>query len=278
MSPQESAKDRREKAAAARAAQLAAEKRRDRMIKIFGGLAVLVVVGGIVGGAYIASKNNNGGSASPSASGLPTPNPDAKLPKGVSNTGDNKYGVALGTPKAGAPTLDVWEDFQCPICGVTEKANGTGIEELGLTGKAALWYRPLTFLDANLAAQNAAAGTPNSSARATAAWGCAIDADKTREYHNVIYANQPSTEGDGYTDQQLLDFGKQAGITGAAYTTFESCVKASTYLGWAVNSSNEMAANNITGTPTGVLNGQQLPQGTLADKAKLDAAVAAATK
>jgi protein-disulfide isomerase len=277
MSPQESAKERREKAAAARAEQLAAEKRRDRMIKIIGGLAVVLVVGGIVGGAYIASKNS-GGNVSPSASGLPGPNPDAALPKGVSATGDQPYGVPLGTPKAGAPTLAVWEDFQCPICGVTEKANGTGIEELGTSGKAALYYRPLTFLDANLAAQNAAAGTQNSSARATAAWGCAIDQDKAREYHNVLYANQPQTEGDGYTDQQLLDFGKQAGLAGAAYTSFEGCVKANTYLGWAVNSNNEMGANNITGTPTGVLNGTQLPQGTLADKAKLDAAVAAATK
>ena len=271
----DSAKDRRQKAAEARAAQEAAEKRRDRTIKIIGAIAVVVVVGAIIGGAVWQSRSSSSTSAS---STLPSPDPSAALPKGVVATGDNAFAVPVGTPKAGAPVLQVWEDFQCPICGATEAANGAGIQALASSGAAQLYYRPVAFLDRNLASQNISAGTTNSSHRAIAAWGCAIDAGKGLEYHNIIYANQPSNEGGGYTTAQLLDFGKQAGITGDAYTTFEKCVNDNTYLGWAVNADNEMSSHGISGTPTGILNGTELPQGTLSDKAALDAAVAAAAK
>ena len=277
MSPQqESQKDRRRAAAEARAAQQAAEARRDRMIKIIGGLAVVLVVGGIVGGAWWASRNSSsGGTASPT---LPAPNPDAAVPKGVEKTGDNAWGVPLGTPNAGAPLLQVWEDFQCPACKLMEDANGSGIEALGVSGAAQLIYRPTGFLDANLEKDNVANGTPNSSHRAIAAWGCAIDAGKTTEYHNVVFANQPTKEGTGYTQQTLLDFGTQAGITGDAFTTFSQCVNDQKYLEWSVNATQEMATAGVTSTPTAFLAGQKLDNAVLADKAKLDEAVAAATK
>ena len=276
MSPQqESQKDRRRAAAEARAAQQAAEARRDRMIKIIGGLAVVLVVGGIVGGAWWASRSSSSGTASPT---LPAPNPDAAVPKGVEKTGENAWGVPLGTPKTGAPLLQVWEDFQCPACKLVEDANGAGIEELGVSGSAQLIYRPTGFLDADLAKDNAANGNPNSSHRAIAAWGCAIDAGKTAEYHNTIFANQPTKEGTGFSTQQLLDFGTTAGISGDAFTTFSQCVNDQKYLEWAVNATQEMTTAGVTGTPTGFLAGQKLDNAVLADKAKLDEAVAAATK
>ena len=277
MSPQqESQKDRRRAAAEARAAQQAAEARRDRLIKIIGGLAVVLVVGGIVGGAWWASRNaSNNATPAPT---LPAPNPDAAVPKGVEKTGENAWGVPLGTPKAGAPLLQVWEDFQCPACKLVEDANGDGIEELGLSGAAQLIYRPTGFMDAGLEEDNVANGNPNSSHRAIAAWGCAIDAGKTAEYHNTIFANQPTKEGTGFSTQQLLDFGTTAGITGDAYTTFSQCVNDQTYLEWAVNSTQEMTTAGVTATPTGFLAGQKLDNAVLADKAKLDEAVAAATK
>jgi protein-disulfide isomerase len=120
--------------------------------------------------------------------------------------------------------------------------------------------------------------TPNSSHRAIAAWGCAIDAGKTTEYHNVVFANQPTKEGTGYTQQTLLDFGTQAGITGDAFTTFSQCVNDQKYLEWSVNATQEMATAGVTSTPTAFLAGQKLDNAVLADKAKLDEAVAAATK
>jgi len=268
----DSAKDRRDKAAAARAAQDAAEKRRDRMIKIIGGLAVIAVVGAIIG-LSIWQKNSK---TPTSADGLPVASADAALPKGVVNSGDYAYGVPFGTGAATAPKMTLWEDFQCPSCNSLEQANGTTIESLAETGKTQFYWRPTAFLDARLGAENKANGAPNSSHRAIAAWGCAIDAGKTREYHDIVYKNQPSTEGTGYTEAQLLDFGKQAGITGDAYTTFEQCVKDGKYLGWAVNSTKAFTDAAVPGTPAGFLNGTEIKSDVLADKAKLEALVAAA--
>lgn len=44
------------------------------------------------------------------------------------------------------------------------------------------------------------------------ALGCAVDAGKTAEYHSGVFAMQPSKEGDGFTDQQLLDLGKKLAL------------------------------------------------------------------
>lgn len=269
--------DRRAKAAAARAEQEAAEKRRDRMIKVVGGLAVLVVVGAIIGGAVWQSRGSGSSDASVA---LPSPNPDAPLPKGVVNSGDNAFAVPFPANSASdkVPLLQIWEDFQCPSCQALEAANGQNIEQLATDGKARLYWRPTAFLDERLLPDNTKNNAPNSSHRAIAAWGCAIDAGKTREYHDLLYANQPATEGVGFTQAQLLDFGKQAGISGDAYTTFETCVKDGTYLGWAVNSLQAFNDAAVPGTPAGFINGTEVKPDVLADKAKLEAALAEAAK
>jgi len=269
-----SAQDRRDRAAAARAAQEAADKRRDRLIKIIGSIAVLVVVGLIIGGALLG-RNSGGESAS---TAVPTPDPTAAAPAGVETTGDFAYAVPYGTGSASAPTLSIWEDFQCPACGAVEEANGAHIQELAKAGTVRLYYRPTAFLDANLVSKNQAAGAPISSHRAIAAWGCAIDAGKTAEFHNLVYANQPAEEGTGFTEAQLLEFGKQAGIEGDAYTTFESCVKDGTYMGWAANSYKAFNDAAIPGTPAAFLNGTEIGSDVLADAAKLDALIAEAAK
>ena len=132
--------------------------------------------------------------------------------------GEN-YGVPYGTgwtsaDEAKLPTLEIWEDFQCPACKQVEAASGAQIQALADEGKVKLLYRPATFLDVSLAADNQANGNPNSSARATSAWGCAIDAGKTGEYHSAVFDIQPAEEGVGYSDQQLIDLGTTVGIDG----------------------------------------------------------------
>ncbi len=113
-----------------------------------------------------------------------------------------------------------------PGCAQLEATMGDQIEQLAEAGKVNLVWRPATFLDPHFASVSP---NPNSSQRAAAAWGCAIDAGKSAEYHKTVFANQPATEGDGWTDEQLLEFGKQAGLTGEAYTTFETCFNDKTY-------------------------------------------------
>ncbi len=258
----ESGKNRRDRAAAARDAANAGERRRERTVRIVGGITVLVVVLGIIGVAIFAKNSQN---TDPVA--LPSPNPSAALPTGVLPTDDvHAYGVPYGTGTADVPVLEIWEDFQCPACDAVEKANGAGIESLADSGKIRLIWRPTTFLDGNLG--------NDSSTRAAAAWGCAIDAGKAKEYHNVVFANQPETEGTGYTDEQLLAFAGDAGIAGAALDTFTTCVADRTYVDWTANSTGVFYSSNIQGTPFALLNGVEVPTETLVDQPALEKLVA----
>ncbi len=263
----ESGKNRRDKAAAARQAADSEAQRRERMVRIVGGATVVVVVLAILGVAIWAKGSaGNGGAVAPSVTA--SADPSAPAPQGTLPADDaNAYGVPYGG-KAGAPTLAIWEDFQCPACRAVEEANGTGITALADEGLVRLVWRPTTFLDNNLG--------NDSSLRAAAAWGCAIDAGKAREYHQTVFANQPEQEGTGYTDDQLISFGEQSGIDGAALDTFKTCVADGTYQAWAANSTAAFYASGVQGTPSASLDGVDVPTATLVDEKALRALVTGA--
>jgi len=223
-----------------------------------GALTVVAVVAGIIGVAVYAR------STAPAAPGMVSaePDPNAELPAGVLPSSDPlAYGVVYGTAPEGAPTLELWEDFQCPACGALEAVNGAGIAKLAEQGAVRLVWRPTTFLDNKLA--------NDASLRAVAAWGCAIDAGQVREFHDVVYANQPQQEGEGWTKEQLIAFGNDAGIPEAERETFTQCVESGKYLTWAANSTQAFYDNEVSATPTGKLNGSEVPPEILADEAKL---------
>jgi protein-disulfide isomerase len=260
----------------ARAESEAAERRRERTIRIVGGIVVLLVVGGLLAVGFLAGRD---GGTDSSANPAPTADPNAALPAGVS--GEN-YGVPYGTgwtsaDEAKLPTLEIWEDFQCPACKQVEAASGAQIQALADAGKVQLLYRPATFLDASLAADNQANGNPNSSARSTSAWGCAVDAGKAGEFHSAVFDIQPADEGVGFSDQQLIDLGTTVGIEGADLATYTTCVQDGTYLSWSANSNQKFVESGVGGTPTAYLNGVELNGSDLADIEGLTAKIEAAT-
>ena len=226
------------------------------------------MVVGIILVAVLAKKTDTTGVPVTAA-----PDSTAAVPKGVLPAGDpNEFGVPFGVAAAGAPILSIWEDYQCPSCGALEIANGKGIAQLATDGKVQLIWRPTTFIDGRVG--------NDASARAVAAWGCAIDAGMTREYHDAVYANQPKTEGDGYSNEQLIGFGTTAGLSGAELDTFTTCVNNRTYVTWAANGLDAFKRANVPGTPAGYLNGVPLADGVLADQVALEKAItdAAAAK
>lgn len=265
----ESGKNRRDRATAAREAANAGEKRRERIVRIVGAITVLVVVVGIIAVAVVV-KNRSATDASSGTTANATADPNAALPATVLSGEDaDGFGVPIGDGTADVPILTIWEDFQCPACGAVEAANGAGISQLAEEGKVRLIWRPTTFLDANLG--------NDASERAVAAWGCAIDAGKAKEYHDVVFANQPAVEGAGFSDETLIGFATEAGITGAALDSFTTCYNDRTYLSWSANSTAIFYASGVGGTPSALLNGVQVPSEVLSDKAALDALVAETT-
>ncbi|MCU0266099.1 MAG: DsbA family protein [Actinomycetia bacterium] len=226
--PRESKRTARERLAEERAAQQAAERRREQLIR-FGLIAVVFLVVAGVGLAVWASNRTSA-------------DPDARKPAGAQEDGGLPFG------EASTPVIEVYEDFQCPACAQFEANVGETIVGLQEDGKAKVVYHVLSFLDDNLG--------NDSSFRAANAAGCAQEQGTFIAYHDTVYANQPATEGDGFTDEQLLSFAETAGVPDQG--AFETCVQESTFGGWVDLVQANATDSQITGTPTIVVGGEKL--------------------
>jgi protein-disulfide isomerase len=187
----------------------------------------------------------------------------SSLPAGAAAMG---AGVVInpGAP-ATAPTLDVYEDFQCPICGEFERIFGLQIVEMVKANQVKLVAHPLSFLDDNL--------RNDSSNRAANAAACAADAGKFLQYHTAVFHGQPAKEGTGYTDAQLKQFAQTAGITGTALTTWDKCYADKAHNQWVESVQTQSEKDKVNGTPTLRLDGKDvnltgLTQATLAEQVK----------
>ena len=260
-------KSAREQAAKARAAAEAQERRRQRTINLTLGLVAALLFIGIVGGAWWVSQSGDDAADGGSVD-VPDVDPSAPIPTtALPSDSDYPYGVPVNEA-AGKPVLEIWEDFQCPACGNFEAEAGDNIAAIAEDGDALVIQRQTTFLDRNL-------GTDDS-VRAAAAYGCAVDAGQGEAYRRTVFANQPTVEGEGWTDEQLIGFGTDAGIAEADLPAFEACVADGTYLGWAVNSTQAFYDAEVPGTPALYLNGETLQTTVAFDLDALKAAIAAA--
>ncbi|MFC0359999.1 MULTISPECIES: DsbA family protein [Kytococcus] len=209
-------------------------------------IAALLVAALVVVGIWAFGKKDDKPSSDESSTSTSSGDGSAapaKTPKGMKA---DKTGVVVG--KAGRPELAIFEDFQCPGCKGFEDMLGEGISQRVDEGKLQVTYHPKTFLDNNFPGEH--------STRAASAAYCAQDAGKFREYHNTVFKNQPEKEGDGWTDDDLKRFGKDAGIEGDALKTFEKCVDDKTYADYALKSEQYSNELGVTGTPTVYLNGE----------------------
>jgi protein-disulfide isomerase len=223
-------------------------------------IAAVVVIAVVV--AIVIGNNSSGSGSTGSASGNP-------VPAGVvGGTGGGIFANA-STAKSNAPTLDAYEDFQCPICGALERSSfGPEIRSLAASGQIKLVYHMMSFLDANL--------DDDSSLRAANAAACASDAGKYLQYHAAVFAGQPTQEGAGYTNAQLTQFAKTAGITGAAFTTWQKCTTSGQHDQYVNDVETASGQAGVNATPTLKLNGVDISK-TLSSPAALVAAVKAAT-
>ncbi len=220
-------------------AQAAAPRQGANKAVIGAVVAVLVVVAVVVA---VALGARGSGTATPGATA-------SALPVGATGPGGGIV-VNPGKARPGAPTLDLYEDFQCPICGQLEKLFGAQIRSLAASGDVTLVTHTMSFLDDNL--------HNDSSLRAASAAACAADAGRFGPYHDAVYAGQPAKEGQGYTDAQLEGFAKTAGITGSAFSTWQQCVKSGQHTAYAKAVQTQSEKDGVFGTPTLKLNGKVL--------------------
>jgi protein-disulfide isomerase len=234
----------------------------DKKAKLISYVGIAVVASIVIGILTFAFLNKNSVTEGPVAN----PNPDAVLPKGVDPV---SFGLKVASGPAGANTLQIFEDFQCPACGSFEASFGSAIQEIIDGNQINVFFHPMNFLDKNLPGSN------SSSLRSANALGCAADAGQAVNYHKALFANQPQNEGDGYSDTILLALGMAAGIPTDGATPFSKCLQDGKYYEWVANSNEYAFANGVEGTPTVWLNGIPLPDSAYQS---LDAFVAAVLK
>ena len=171
-------------------------------------------------------------------------NTSAALPSSVSQ--EDGYGIVFNSELTGVPVIDIWEDFQCPVCARFEQTNGDYIEKLIEEKKAKVVYHTLSFLGPeSVLAANAAA--------------CASDENKFLGFHKAFYQNLPAENSGAVTTDYLVGLGQGVGITSEK---FKSCVANLDYQGWVNNVASAGSEKNVNSTPTVFINGKEIRRGT----------------
>ena len=139
---------------------------------------------------------------------------------------------------ASAPVLvQEYADFQCPSCKAFHDRMSSTVTDLVKANKIRFAYVYFPFIG-------------DESVRAAAAAVCAGDQGKFFPYSDILYTEQRPENSGFLTTDQLITFGKDAGITGAAFDTFQKCVRANTYEGFVRRSAENASKRGINQTPT----------------------------
>ena len=111
-----------------------------------------------------------------------------------------------------APTIQIWEDFNCPACGTFEGQNGEQIATAVEAGDLRVEYHNLDF-------QNQGSTSGEYSTRAIAAIQCVAAKDSLAAYFdvkNAYYANQPAGGAGDLSARELADLADDAGANADA--------------------------------------------------------------
>ena len=239
-------------AASARAAAIRAEQeRKERRRRTIGVTAAVLVVLALIGGISIAVQSSRD-----------TTGASATAPAGVVG------GYAVPVGQASAPvTVDVYEDFMCPVCGELEAAGRSWMQQYADQGKMRLRLHVISFLD------RASNGTEYST-RAANAFAVVLDTsgpEVAKKFHDLLFEHQPSEGSDGLSDATLVDLAVQAGADRGAV---EKPIDDRQFEQWVKNATDQANKDGVSGTPTVRVDGETLSDYTTMQDlaAKLQAA------
>jgi len=224
-SPTSKAAARAAKAAELRAAQERAEKRR-RLLMILGVAALFVV---IVGGAILVTVLSKEEVDAPGA-------------------GESEFGVTIGDKDAPHEVV-VYEDFVCPFCGELEARTHAKLAELAADGKVFVDYRPFDLLSGSVG---------DYPIRAANAFAVVLDKsgpEVAKEFHDLLYENQPSEQGPFPSNDDLVDFAVEAGADEA---DVEDGITSLAMEDWVTDATKDAADANVRSTPTVLLDGEEM--------------------
>lgn len=176
----------------------------------------------------------------------------------VSDTVLNENAALIVGEPAATTTIDVFEDFLCPVCQEFEKESGQAIVDAVNAGTLRVRYHMLTFL-------NSKSASGDYSERAAGALQCIGDAKDPAlffRFHTALFVDQPKEGGD--TDHSNADLARIAAAQGASPAT-QQCISANAKLveakAAAKQSTTQLqkALDGAVATPTVLLNGESVP-------------------
>lgn len=156
------------------------------------------------------------------------------------------YGITFNSDLKSKPTIDLWEDFQCPVCKQFEITNGAYIQKLISEKKAKVVFHLLSFIGPeSVLAANASA--------------CAADENRFLPFHSYLYAMQSAENSGAWSNAGLLSAGAAVGLSNSK---FKKCVNNGTYSSWVEKIANDGSKKRINSTPTVFINGKELDRKT----------------
>ena len=230
VGPRRTAEARRRQAELA-SARAAAGQQRVRFAGALGGVLLIVAAG--IGIGVQAAR---------------TPDPPSPQPVSISN------GVELGRSGARV-TIELYEDPLCTNCKRFAETAGPQLQTWLDSSTAKIKYYVVSYLNAQ--------SPTRYPSRAAEAMYCAADAGRFREYHDIVFGDQP-TAGADVTNDELIADGPRAGITGAQQTAFAQCVKSGKYADFVSKISDKANQDGIFATPTLLVDGKPVQDVSLA--------------
>ncbi|WP_327591023.1 DsbA family protein [Nonomuraea sp. NBC_00507] len=150
--------------------------------------------------------------------------------------------MVMADRSSDAPVLDVYEDYDCPVCKDMHAKVDATIQRLAREGKVKVVFHPVTIFQDEPMRSN--------SVRAAAAARCVPEANWLA-FRDELYAIQPAPHGEasGFTVEELVKAARKAGAA------VDECVTSQSY---AKAHLEQTATIRLEGTPTLVLDGQLL--------------------
>lgn len=147
-----------------------------------------------------------------------------------------------------APQVHIYQDYQCPWCGLLEQVSGPAFTEAAEAGDIQLTYTLMSFLDSNLRTDH--------SVRAANAAMCADDQGAFVAFNAAVFAGQPDEEGDGWTDEQLAEFAADSGVQDME--EFTGCLDAGRHTDYVTDMQTRANQDGVSGSPHVFIDGTEL--------------------
>lgn len=164
------------------------------------------------------------------------------------------------------PNIQIYLDYQCPICQIFEAGNGAQIRNLVNKGAATVEFHPISFLDHS---------SPNAySSRAENAALCVATYSPNQffDFSALLYQHQNAENTAGPENPELIQRTTEVKVSNAA--KIADCINKKSFGKWISDTTSAVLNPNYTvkgtsitigGTPTVVVNGQQYNPATVAD-------------